>query len=87
MSYYLSTSNQLNNTVNFDSLSTGITQLSNSYNHVGFPMYKYLVTGAYDIFKQRTLLESRFERRFLSNHIRFVVGFNECELEPSYCME
>jgi len=87
MSYYLSTSVPLNNNVTFDSVSTGITQSPTSYSHGGFSIDQYLVARGYAILQKWTSLSPRFDRPYVTNHIRRLVGINEYGLETSYSLE
>jgi len=62
-------------------------QVSNSYHHVRFPIFKYLVGRGYDIIQKWLCLYSWFEQPYFTNHIWWLVGFIECALEASYCLE
>jgi len=86
-SQYLGASVLLNNNVTFHSLSTGSTPLSNSYHHVGLPIFKYLITSGYDVFQKWLYPYSWFEWPYFTNHIWCLVGLYECRLEAFYCSE
>jgi len=86
-SQYLNTSVLLNNNVTFDSLSTWMSESPSSYNHVGFPIYKYLVARGYNIFQKSMRYYSWFDWPYFTTHIRHLVGFNEYGLEASNCLE
>jgi len=69
------------------SLPSQITQLSVSYRNVGFNIFKYLIAIGYDLIQKWTWLYSWFERPDFANHLRLLVGCNECRLKTSYCVE
>jgi len=73
--------------VTFSSFPCCITQQSNSYRHVGFIIFKYLIAWGYDLFQGWTCLYSEFQRPYFKNHFWCVVGINECRLEVGYCLE
>jgi len=62
-------------------------QLSNSYCRVGFKIFNYLIARGADIFQKWTCLYLWFERPYLTNHVRCLVGFYECVLEAFYSLE
>ena len=73
--------------VTFGSLSSRITQQSNSYCNARFKISKYLIAWGYDLFQGWTCLDSWFERPYFTNTLRYLVGINECRLEAAYCLE
>jgi len=73
--------------VTFGSLSSRITQQSNSYRNIGFKITKYLIAWGYHLFQGSMCLYSWFEWPYFTNHPRCLVGITECWLEAAYCME
>jgi len=70
-SQYLRTHCLLECIVTFGLLSSGITQLSNSYRHVGSTIFEHLIAGGYDLFQQWRCMYRLFpsNRPFLAyNH-------------------
>jgi len=70
--------------VSFGSLSTGTTQLSNSYCHVRFEIIKYLIAKGYNVFWKWTCHYSWCQWLYVSNHLWCLVGFNQCRLKTFY---
>jgi hypothetical protein len=73
--------------ITFGSLSSWITHLSNSYRQVRFTICEHLIALGYDPFRKCTSLYSWFDRPYIANHLRSLVGFNECKLEAACCLE
>ena len=69
------------------SLSSQITQLSNSYRHVRFTIFEHRIARGYDLFQKYTCLYSWFEGPYFTNHLWSLVGINEFRLEAAYCLE
>jgi len=84
---YLRTRSLLYYNDTFSSLSSRITQHSKFYHHVGFTIFEHLFARGYDLFQKQTCLYSWFERPHFANHLRCLVGVNECRLKAADCLE
>jgi hypothetical protein len=73
--------------ITFGSLSSQITQHSKFYHHVRVTIFKHLFAWGYDVFQKWMCLYSCCERPYCANHLRCVVGFNQCRLNGAYCLE
>ena len=71
----------------FGSLSSRNTQHPNFNRHVRYKMFEHHIARGYDLFQNGTYLYSQFERPYITNHLRCLVGFNEWRLEAAYCLE
>jgi len=84
---YLRTSVLLNNTVPFDSLSTGITQHSNSNHHVSFCIFEQLIARDNNIFQKWRSHYWWFEEPYFASHIWWLGGIYKYVLDAFYCLE
>jgi len=84
---YLRTRSLLYYNDTFGSLSSRNTQHSKFFHHVGFSIFEHPFARGYDLFQKWTFLYSWFERPYFANHLRCVVGFNECTLKAADCLE
>jgi len=84
---YLRTSFLLYYNITVDSMASQLTQHWNSYRYVECEIFKYFFFRGYEIFDKETCLYLGFEPLYTTNHIWFLVGFDECTPEASYCLE
>ena len=64
-----------------------MSRLSDSYHHVRFTIFNYIVARGYDIFQKCTCLCLWFEWPYFTNNNWYFVGFDECGPEASSRLE
>jgi len=69
------------------SLPSRKTQHPNFYRHFRYEIFENLIAPGYDYFQKCTCLYSRFERPYIANHLRWLVGFNERRVEAAYSLK
>jgi len=87
LSQYLRTRSLVYCNLTFGSISSWITQLSNSYPHVGFKIFEHVFARGYEVLLRWTCLDSSLEGAYFTNRFRYLVGFNESKLEVIYWLE